>query len=98
MGAHSDFPSYIIDKITSHETELDGIWPGWRQKERFDHTDYALKARIKWLLKRLALLTSRDEAGRPAPKDWDVLVVKAPRHSGHWNGPGRHALPGLSAA
>lgn len=80
MGAHSDLPVYIVDKINAHEAELDAIWPNWRQKERFDHVDYALKARIKWLLKRLSLLTSRDEAGRPAPKDWDVLIVKDRRN------------------
>ena len=42
--------------------------------------DYALKARIKWLLKRLSLLNSRDENGKPAPKDWDVLIVKDRRN------------------
>jgi hypothetical protein len=80
MGAHSDVPPYIAAKIQSHEDELDAIWPNWRQKARFDHVDYQLKARIKWLLKRLALLTSRDEHGNPAPKDWDVLVVKDRRN------------------
>lgn len=69
------FPAYIVEKIIDIEYELDQLHPGWRVKDRFDQLQYDTKARVKWLLKRLSLLTHTD-GGRPDPLDWDVLIVK----------------------
>ena len=70
MHAHS--PDIAL-KIAAIEAEMDVIWPGWREKARFDHCAYDLKARIKWCLKRLSLLADG--------KNWDVLVVRDARNS-----------------
>jgi hypothetical protein len=70
MHAHSPV---ILEKIQKLETEMDQIWPGWRQKQPFGDTNYDLKARIKWCLKRLALLAEGN--------DWDVLIVRDARNS-----------------
>ena len=70
MHAHSPV---ILEKIQKLEAEMDQIWPGWRQKQPFGETPYDLKARIKWCLKRLALLAEGN--------DWDVLIVRDARNS-----------------
>lgn len=71
----ADFPPKARTEILSIETELDEIWPGWRQKLRFDKVNYDLKFKIKGLLKKHQLLTRREQ-GVPAPRYWDVLVVR----------------------
>ena len=70
MHAHS--PD-IATKIATIEAEMDIIHPGWREKARFDHCAYDLKARIKWCLKRLSLLADGN--------DYDVLIVRDARNS-----------------
>jgi hypothetical protein len=70
MNAHSPV---LAKKILDLETEMDQIWPGWRQKEPFGDCAYDLKARIKWCLKRMALLSEGN--------DWDVLIVRDARNS-----------------
>lgn len=70
MHAHSPV---ILEKIQKLETEMDVIWPGWRQKQPFGECHYDLKARIKWCLKRLSLLSEGN--------DWDVLIVRDARNS-----------------
>ena len=72
------FPLDIIPRIVALEVELDEIHPGWRTFLRFDIVEYNRKARIKWLLKRHELLTHREQ-GIPAPRDWDVLIVRDTR-------------------
>lgn len=71
----ADRPEHIQSKIKDVETELDAIWPGWRDRKPFDKVEYDLKARIKWLLKRHSLLT-HTENGQPAPLDWDVMIAR----------------------
>lgn len=75
LASYSDFPTYIQTLIYDIETELDLIWKGWRNKQRFDSVEYDLKARIKWLLKRHDLLTQRTGPS-PTPKNWDVIIVQ----------------------
>ena len=70
MKAHSPV---ILEKIQKLEAEMDQIWPGWRQKQPFGECHYDLKARIKWCLKRLSLLSEGN--------DWDVLIVRDARNS-----------------
>lgn len=70
MQAHS--PD-IAAKIAAYEAELDQIHDGWRLQRRFDDQPYDLKARIKWLLKRLALLSIGN--------DWDVMIVRDSRNA-----------------
>ena len=70
-----DFPPRAQNEILSIESELDTLWPGWRQKLRFDKVEYDLKFKLKGLLKKHMLLTRR-EGGHPAPRYWDVLVVR----------------------
>lgn len=70
MHAHS--PD-IATKIAAIEAEMDIIHPGWREKARFNHCAYDLKARIKWCLKRLSLLADGN--------DYDVLIVRDARNS-----------------
>ena len=70
MHAHS--PDIAL-KINAIEAEMDIIHPGWREKARFDHCAYDLKARIKWCLKRLSLLADGN--------DYDVLIVRDARNS-----------------
>lgn len=70
MHAHS--PDIAL-KIVALQTEMDTIHPGWRDKARFDHCPYDLKARIKWCLKRLALLADGN--------DYDVLIVRDARNA-----------------
>jgi len=70
MQAHS--PA-ILEKIAAIEAEMDIIHSGWREKARFDHCAYDLKARIKWCLKRLALLAEGN--------DYDVMIVRDARNS-----------------
>jgi len=70
MHAHSPV---ILKKITELEAEMDQIWPSWRQKQPFGESAYDLKARIKWCLKRLSLLSEGN--------DWDVLIVRDARNS-----------------
>ena len=70
MHAHS--PDIAL-KIAAIEAEMDIIHPGWREKARFDHCAYDLKARIKWCLKRLSLLADGN--------DYDVLIVRDARNS-----------------
>lgn len=72
---YADFSPPIRAKLAEVERELDLLHPGWRQKQRFDTFEYDTKARIKWLLKRLSLLGTR-EGGAPAPRDWEVLIVR----------------------
>lgn len=72
---YSDFPAKARTLIKDIENELDIIWAGWRQKQRFDSVEYDLKARIKWLLKKHSLLTQR-EGPTPCPKYWDVIIVQ----------------------
>lgn len=79
LSKWSDRPPHIQAKIAEVETELDAIWPGWRTKQPFDKVTYDLKARIKWLLKRMSLLTHL-ENGQVAPLDWDVMIVKDPKN------------------
>jgi len=76
----SMFAPRIVDMIVAYEVELDEIHPGWRRRERFDVVDLPLKRRLKWLLKRHAML-GRWEDGRPAPLDWEVRIVADPRRS-----------------
>ena len=73
MAARTGFPAWAVEKLLDHESELDQIWPDWRMKKPFDAVRYDLKARIKWLLKKVALLTNT-EGGLPAPRDWDVMI------------------------
>lgn len=80
MASHSDNPwpgrpPAIVAKINEVEAELDLTWPGWRTKQPFGHLDYDRLARVKYLLKRHALLTY-EERGVPAPRDWAVIVVR----------------------
>lgn len=70
MHAHS---TIILEKISKLESEMDQIWPGWRQKQPFGECSYDLKARIKWCLKRLSLLAEGN--------DWDVLIVRDSRNT-----------------
>ena len=72
---HADFPAHVVAMVARMEAELDLMWPGWRTCVPFHRTDYAIKARIKWLLKRRSLLLTRVD-GLPSPRDWDVLVVR----------------------
>lgn len=73
--ANPDFPPHVLVTVGRLEAELDATWPGWRTCVPFHRTDYATKARIKWLLKRRSLLLTRVD-GVPCPRDWDVLVVR----------------------
>lgn len=75
LSGWADFPPKARAELASIEAELDEIWPGWRKKLRFDKVDYGLKFKIKGLLKKHQLL-SRRECGVPAPRYWDVLVVR----------------------
>jgi hypothetical protein len=70
MPAHS--PDIAL-KIAAIEAEMDIIHSGWRDKARFDHCAYDLKARIKWCLKRLSLLADGN--------DYDVMIVRDARNS-----------------
>lgn len=69
------FPPYIVARIRAIEAELDLTWPGWRERLPFHRVEYNVKARIKWLLKRRVLLSTR-EGGVPCPRDWEVIVVR----------------------
>lgn len=73
------FPPYVVEKIVDLEHELDQIHPGWRTRQRFDQVAYESKARIKWCLKRLSLLT-HTSGGLPDPLDWDVIIVQDKRN------------------
>ena len=73
--SHADFPPHVLARVVQLDAELDATWPGWRTCVPFHRVDYALKARIKWLLKRRSLLLTRVD-GSPSPRDWDVLVVR----------------------
>lgn len=75
LSQYADFPQLAQTLIKEVEDELDQIWSGWRQKQRFDTVEYNLMARIKWLLKKHSLLTTRT-GPTPTPRYWDVLVVK----------------------
>lgn len=75
---YHDFPLKAQIKIREVEAELDEIWPGWRQRLRFDKVDYDLKCRIKVCLKQHSLLTTR-ELLAPAPRYWDVIIVRDAR-------------------
>lgn len=79
MDAHSTslagFPAHIVAKVVAIDAELDQIHPGWKDRVPFDKAEYDTLARIKWLLKRRSLLTTTD-GGHPAPRDWDVLIVR----------------------
>ncbi len=69
----------ILEQILTHETKLDEIWPGWRKKKPFNRVGYDLLSKIKWSLKKHALLT-RMEGGQPAPLEHDVLIVRDGRN------------------
>jgi len=74
----SGFPSAIVAKATAIMGELDDIWPLWRQRYPLSGLDFDHRARVKWLLKRLLLLSWRS-GGAPAPRDWGVHIC-ASRH------------------
>ena len=74
----SGFPSAIVAKASAIMDELDDIWPLWRQRHPLSGLEFDHRARVKWLLKRLLLLSWRS-GGVPAPRDWDVHVC-ASRH------------------
>lgn len=74
-AAYPGRPPHILAKIGEVEQELDFTWPGWRQRQPFAELDYDRLARIKYLLKRHALLTY-EQGGVPAPRDWGVIVVR----------------------
>jgi hypothetical protein len=71
------YPQHAAE-VRAHEAELDVLWPPWRSGDpkvrRFKHLPYEVLARVKWLLKRRALLM-HTEQGTPAPLDWTVRVV-----------------------
>lgn len=71
----TDFPTPYVRMGQEIESELDDIWPGWRECKPFSHLDFPHLARVKWLLKRYGLL-SRREDGVPAPLDWQVHVAR----------------------
>lgn len=60
---------YPQDIIAEFAAELDLIWPGWRVHAPFSHLDPPTQARVKWLLKRHAMLTEKPH------RDWPVKIV-----------------------
>ena len=72
-----DLPTQVRLTVLGYDAELDQTHPGWRTHQPFPHLGYEAAARTKWLLKRRELLLHR-EGGRPAPRDWTVLVVPDP--------------------
>lgn len=86
-----DLPEPYRALVLAYEAELDRpeMHPGWRRFEPFNHlgrdgsdASYRRFARVKWLLMRRKLLLHRDDAGLPAPRDWEVRVVPDPRRAG----------------
>ena len=72
------FPSVIVAKCDEIMAELDDIWAPWRQRVPLTPLQFAHRARVKWLLKRLMLLSWR-EGGHPAPRDWGVHICRDTR-------------------